>query len=232
MSELPERRLISIEVPGAGSPELSMALDGLRRIVETDGGRMFDRQVTHEVDLSHDDDLRRVAACVGPMRTAGLLDPDMQIKDLTIGTERPQRLWDATGYKGLNKHVLSDLAHTVEHDEKIETVPALLRMAHYGKRNVGDKKLTLLRQALVDSGMPEEFPWPWKYTMYDEDKLIRGLALITPTFEELPAVTKKEVASILLPPGTFDIDDSQLERCAELYAQRRREILAIVGWES
>lgn len=68
MSELPERRIISIEVPGIGSPELGVALDGLRAIVEADGGRMFDRQVTREIDLLNDDDLRRVAACVEPMR--------------------------------------------------------------------------------------------------------------------------------------------------------------------
>lgn len=150
----------------------------------------------------------------------------------------PQRLWDATEYRGLNRSVVNDLTRTIDHDEKIETVPKLLSMGRFGRRNVGDKKLDLLRQALIDSGMPEEFPWPWDYTTDDGDKLLRGLALIAPTFEELPMITKKEVASILRvrpkygpPPGTPDISDSQLKRCATLYAERRREILAIVGWE-
>lgn len=236
MSKLPERRIISIEVPGTGSPELGVALDGLRAIVEADGGRMFDRQVTREIDLLNDEDLRMVAACVEPMHQAGLLDPDKQVKDLVIG-DPPQRFWDAAGYKGLNKHTVSDLAHTIDYGEKIETVPALLCMPHYGKRNVADKKLALLRQALVDSGMPEEFPWPWSSLLEDGPKFLRGIMLIAPTFEELPNVAKREVASILeikpryAPLGVPDLSDTQLEQCATIYAERRREILAIVGWE-
>lgn len=237
MTELPERRLISIEVPGTGPPELSIALDGLRGIVEASGGHMFDRQVTREIDLLNDDDLCMVAACVEPMRAAGLLDPNKQIKDLIIGTERPQRLWDAAGYKGLNKSALSDFAHTMQHGEKIETVPALLRTARYGRRNVGEKKLALLRQALIDSGMPEEFPWPWDYNVDDQEKLLRGLVLITSTFGELPNVTRVEVASILnvrprYVSGTVGLSDDHLEQCAVLYAERRREVMRIVGWES
>ena len=212
-----------------------MALDGLREIVEAEGGSMFDRQVRRETDIMNDDDLRRIAACVEPMRQAGLLDPNKQIKDLAIGTGYAQRLWDARGYNGLNKQAVNALA--TDDAERIETVPELLALTHCNKRNIGDKKMALLRQALIASGMPEEFPWPWDYTMDEPDKLLRGLALITPSFEELPNIVKREVAPLfgIVPTYTPEeapgLSDSQLERCAVLYAERRREILAIVGWE-
>jgi hypothetical protein len=230
-----ERRLISIEVPGIVTPELELALGSLRGLVEAAGGQMFDRQVLSAINLLNDDDLRRAATCVTVMRQAGLLDATKQIKDLIIGNP-PQRFEDATGYKGLNRQVLHDLAYTVEHDEKIETVPRLLCMTYlsYGRRKVGPNKEALLRQALVTSGMPEEFPWPWKYTLHEHDVLLRGLALIAPTFDQIPRATQHELASILgvyKQPDADGYTPDQREECVARYAERRQQILPIINWE-
>jgi hypothetical protein len=238
MSEIPTRR-IYIEVPGgAGSTELDLALDGLRILVEAAGGQMFDRQIKHEVDPTDDDDLRLIAAGVETMRAIGLLDPDKQIKDLVIGHEPPQRLWDATGYKGLNRTAVNDFAHTMAYGEKIVTIPALLALVDFSGRMVGDKKSALLRQALIDSGMPEEFPWPYKYTFDNPEGMLRCLMLIAPTFDELPNVSKARLAHIFgvtriaYPSAEQQLTDSQLQNCRARYAERRREVLAIVGRES
>ncbi len=231
-----ETRLVSIEVSkGLGSPELDTALAGLRRVVEDLGGQFYDRRLAtgQELDLTTDEGLAHAAQCVEYMRQSGLLAPGRRIADLTIGTENPQRFATAEGYKGVNKLVMNDLLFNLHQTEQITDVVSLFMLGDEDllERRIGPKKQALLRQALLDSGMPKEYPWPIPTIAGDydcsEELFLRHVVLIAPNFPLLPYAAQSRLARyfIDIPWNQERLTGAEQVRCAEIYATRRGGIL-------
>jgi hypothetical protein len=98
-----------------------------------------------------------------------------------------------------------------------------------GKR-MGPKKRDLLRQALVDSGMPQVYPWPQSEVNGREPALLRSVALLAPALEDLPSWTRKVLAKFLLGiPLTKEIPRGRLPEASEAYDLHRAEVLRIVS---
>lgn len=229
-----ERRLISIEISGSGPDALDVALTGVRTIVQAAGGTMFDRQVHRELDLTHDDDVQRAAACVEPMRAAGLLNSDFAIRNLNTQDGQQHRLGESRD--ALDQRTLRDL-DAFTNGECITSVPHLLVMnrTDLEDRGITAEKQAILHRALVASGMPEEFPWPCGM---QAAKHIRAMTLIAPTFAHLPNTTKHSFADyVTVIDDTFWAKDrllteAETEQASQLYAEQHRQTWEIVGGTS
>jgi hypothetical protein len=232
MTEPGEKHYLTFELPpGTPSEELLMALGSLRRVVAASGGQVHEYVVLENMDVMTDTGLRNTARCVAYMRDVGLLDPDRLIADLTIGSDPPERFGSAETFRGLNKTILNDL--TAGPEDSITTVPVLLAMTDVGLmgRKMGPKKIALLRETLVASGMPQAYPWPQSERVGKEPALLRSVALLAPTLEELPDWTRtvltEHLLGIHIPKGE-EVPRQRVAEASVAYSLQREEVLRIV----
>jgi hypothetical protein len=194
------------------------------------GGKTHEYTTPNNMDVMTDTGLKNTAKCVDYMRAAGLLNQNRSVADLTIGSDPLERFGDARTLRGLNRSILTGL--TADPNDPITTVPALLAMTDVGLmgKRMGPKKRDLLRQALVDSGMPQVYPWPQSEVNGREPALLRSVALLAPALEDLPSWTRKVLAKFLLGiPLTKEIPRGRLPEASEAYDLHRAEVLRIVS---
>jgi|GEM_PF-2995487 len=231
MGEFGGKQYIAFELPlGPPPPELTTALGGLRAVVAGLGGQTHEYVARENMDVMTDTGLRNTARCVDYMRGVGLLDQDRLIADLTIGTGPQERFGNARTLRGVNTVILHNL--TADPEDAVTTVPVLLAMTDFELvgRKVSTRKVALLRQALVDSGMPSAYPWPQSGRFRGEPALLRSVALLTPTLEELPSWTRAVLAGYLLGiPMAEEIPEDRLAEASAAYRLQREEVLRAVG---